>query len=73
MELADLRVTEIYVETDENNLDRLRTGRRTCSTAFRDQPFTGTLVQIGPDVDSGRGVVGLRFTPDRLPDFVRPT
>ncbi|HOT01444.1 MAG TPA: efflux RND transporter periplasmic adaptor subunit [Acidobacteriota bacterium] len=74
LELADLRVTEIYVETDENNLDRLRTGQRATvlAPAFRDQPFAATLAQIGPEVDSSRGVVGLRFTPDRLPDFVRP-
>ncbi len=74
LELADLRVTEIYVETDENNLDRLRTGQRATvlAPAFRDRPFAATLAQIGPEVDSGRGVVGLRFTPDRLPDFARP-
>jgi HlyD family secretion protein len=74
LQLADLGVTEIYVETDENNLDRLRVGQQATviTPAFRDQPFSASLIQIGPEVDSGRGVVGLRFTPDRLPDYARP-
>ncbi len=72
--LSHMDRTEIYVETDENNLRKLRTGQNAlvAAPAYQDRPFKAILVQIGPDVDNKRGVVGLRLQPESLPDFVRP-
>jgi HlyD family secretion protein len=72
--IAYMDRTEIYVETDENNLRKLRTGQNAlvAAPAYQDRPFCAVLTQIGPDVDHKRGVVGLRLQPEALPDFVRP-
>ncbi|MBN1458288.1 MAG: efflux RND transporter periplasmic adaptor subunit [Armatimonadetes bacterium] len=72
--VADMGRTEVYVETDENNLGKLSTSQRAVliSPAYLDEPFEGTLTQIGPEVDYDRGVVGLRITPESLPEFARP-
>ena len=66
--------TEVYVETDENNLRKLRVGQKATVVApsYQDAPFGATLDQIGPEVDNQRGVVGLRLRPDSLPDYARP-
>ena len=71
--LADMRNLEIYVETDENNLPKLRVGQKAVviPPAYRDRSFSAQLFQIGPEVDPARGVVGLRFRPETLPDYVR--
>jgi HlyD family secretion protein len=65
--------TEVYVETDENNLRKLRLGQKAIVVAasFPDRPFEGVLTHIEPQIDYARGVVGLRFRPDSLPDFAR--
>ncbi|MBI5693740.1 MAG: efflux RND transporter periplasmic adaptor subunit [Verrucomicrobia bacterium] len=72
--VAEVAHQEIYVETDENNLAKLRTGQRAIvvAPAFRERPFEATLTQIGPRVDWDRGLVGLRLTPAALPDFALP-
>lgn len=72
--VAEMSTTEIYVETDENNLGRLKVGQPAIAVApaFADQPFPATLEQVGPNVDSERGVVGLRLTSDQVPDFILP-
>lgn len=72
--IAEMSTTEIYVETDENNLGRLRVGQPAIAvaTAYPDQPFAARLTQVGPNVDSERGVVGLRLLADKLPEFVLP-
>ncbi len=64
---------EIYVETDENNLRKLRAGQKAiiAAPAYQDYPFDAVLVQIGPEVDHRRGVVGLRLKPVELPDYAR--
>jgi HlyD family secretion protein len=66
--------TELYVETDENNLGRLRVGQPALAVApaFPNESFPATLSQIGPNVDSDRGVVGLRLAPKSLPAFALP-
>ena len=66
--------TEVYVETDENNLRKLRIGQKAIVIApsYQDRPFRATLTQISPEVDNQRGVIGLRLQPDFLPDFARP-
>jgi HlyD family secretion protein len=72
--IAEMSTTEIYVETDENNLGRLKVGQQAIAVApaFPEQPFPARLAQVGPNVDSERGVVGLRLQAERLPPFVLP-
>ncbi|MCL4792062.1 MAG: efflux RND transporter periplasmic adaptor subunit [Gammaproteobacteria bacterium] len=72
--IAEMSATEIYVETDENNLGKLEVGQPAIAVApaYPDQPFSARLTQIGPNVDSERGVVGLRLTTDNLPGFALP-
>jgi len=72
--LAEMSKTEIYVETDENNLGKLCVGQsaQIIAPAFLEQPFPAILTQIGPNVDAERGVVGLRLKPGPLPAYVLP-
>lgn len=72
--LAAMDRTEIYVETDETNLPRLRVGQeaQVYPPAYREQPFAARVKQIGPDVDATRGVVAVRLQPLKLPDYARP-
>jgi HlyD family secretion protein len=72
--ISEMAATEIEVETDENNLGRLKVGQPVVAfvPAFPDRPFRGTLTQVGPFVDSERGVVRLKITPGELPEFVLP-
>ena len=72
--IAEMSATEIYVETDENNLGKLKVGQPAIAVApaWPDQPFQAKLVQVGPNVDSERGVVGLRLASDDLPEFALP-
>jgi HlyD family secretion protein len=69
-----MAATEIEVETDENNLGKLKVGQPVVAfvPAYPDRPFRGTLTQVGPFVDSERGVVRLKITPKELPEFVLP-
>ena len=72
--IAEMSATEIYVETDENNLGKLKVGQPAIAVApaYPDEPFPARLMQVGPNVDSERGVVGLRLTTEDLPKFVLP-
>jgi HlyD family secretion protein len=72
--IAEMSATEIYVETDENNLGRLKVGQPAIAVApaYPDKPFDARLTQVGPNVDSERGVVGLRLRADNLPPFILP-
>lgn len=72
--ISEMAATEIEVETDENNLGKLKVGQPVTAfvPAFPDEPFRGRLTQVGPFVDSERGVVRLKITPDSLPSFVLP-
>lgn len=72
--LADMRRTELLVETDETNLPRLRAGQTATviAPAYTAQPFRARLRQIGPEVDASRGLVALRLDPLTLPAYVRP-
>ena len=72
--IAEMSTTEIYVETDENNLGRLKVGQpaRAVAPAYPDTPFNARLTQVGPNVDSERGVVGLRLIAEDLPAFILP-
>ncbi len=72
--IADMSRTEIYVETDETNLPKLKVGQRTSiiPPAYPNLPFQAVLVKIGPQVNNQRGVVGLRLRPLTLPSYARP-
>jgi HlyD family secretion protein len=72
--ISEMAATEIEVETDENNLGKLKVGQPVVAfvPAYPDRPFRGTLTQVGPFVDSERGVVRLKITPKELPEFVLP-
>jgi HlyD family secretion protein len=72
--ISEMAATEIEVETDENNLGKLRVGQPVVAfvPAFPDRPFRGKLTQVGPFVDIERGVVRLKITPEGLPEFVLP-
>ncbi len=72
--ISEMAATEIEVETDENNLGKLKVGQPVVAfvPAYPDRPFRGTLTQVGPFVDSERGVVRLKITPQELPEFVLP-
>lgn len=72
--IAEMSTTEIYVETDENNLGRLKVGQPAIAVApaYADRPFKARLTQVGPNVDSERGVVGLRLQAESLPPFILP-
>lgn len=72
--VAEMGVTELYVETDENNVGKLVAGQPAIAVApaYPDRPFAAKLTQIGPNVDTDRGVVGLRLVAAALPDFALP-
>lgn len=72
--IAETAEQEIYVETDENNLGKLRGGQKAivAAPAFRGRPFEATLQLVGPRVDWDRGLVGLRLKPGPLPEFALP-
>jgi HlyD family secretion protein len=72
--VAESAEQEIYVETDEGNLGKLRVGQKAmvAAPAFRERPFEATLALIGPRVDWDRGLVGLRLRPAVLPDYALP-
>ena len=72
--ISEMASTEIEVETDENNLGKLKAGQPVTIfvPAYPEQPFFGTLTQVGPFIDSERGIVRLKITPQELPDFVLP-
>lgn len=72
--VAEMDRVELYVETDENNLGKLAIGQSAIAVApaYPDKPFNAKLIQIGPNVDTDRGVVGLRLTAESVPAFTLP-
>jgi HlyD family secretion protein len=69
--LASTERIEIFAETDESNLPKLKVGQTAIivPSAYKKRSFQAVLQQIGPVVDSQRGVVGLRLRPLKLPSF----
>ncbi len=61
--LADPTSLEVYAETDENNLGRIRVGQpaQVIATAYPGKPFAARVDKISPAVDNKRGVIGLRL------------
>ncbi|MCE5197547.1 MAG: efflux RND transporter periplasmic adaptor subunit [Armatimonadota bacterium] len=72
--VADMSRTEIYVETDEVNLPKLRPGQLATivAPAYQQNPFNAVLTRVGPEIDTERGVVVLRLKPTSLPPYARP-
>jgi HlyD family secretion protein len=72
--IAEMGDIELYVETDENNVGKLQVSQPAIAVApaYPDQPFAATLEQIGPNVDTERGVIGLRLAADKVPPFILP-
>lgn len=73
-EISELGASEIEVETDENNIGKLREGQSAIavSPAYPGAPIRGIVRQVGPFVDSARGVVLVKISPTDVPDFVLP-
>ncbi len=73
LHIASFKGAEVYAETDENNLPKLKPGQKSTviATAYKNKPFSAKLTRISPMIDSQRGVVGLRFKPEKLPSFMR--
>ncbi|MCS7309897.1 MAG: efflux RND transporter periplasmic adaptor subunit, partial [Armatimonadetes bacterium] len=74
LSLADLRRVEIIMETDEANLPALAAGQSATvvAPAYRNQPFRAIVTQVGPEIDTQRGVVTVRLKPLQIPPFLRP-
>ncbi|MGC8784943.1 MAG: efflux RND transporter periplasmic adaptor subunit [Armatimonadota bacterium] len=72
--LADMSRVEILMETDEANIPRLSAGQSAVVVvpAYRDRPFRARVTQVGPEIDSQRGVVTVRLKPQEIPPFLRP-
>lgn len=72
--VTDLADSEIYVDADETDLPKLKVGQSALIVppSFPDEPFHATLSQIGPEVDTERGIVGVRLRPVSLPAYARP-
>lgn len=72
--VAEIGALELYVETDENNVGKLAVQQPAIAVApaYPDRPFAATLQQIGPNVDTERGVVGLRLIAAEAPSFMLP-
>lgn len=72
--VTSLKNSEIYVEADEVYLPKLGVGQRAIiiPPSFPNQPFNAVVSQIGPEVNTERGVVGVRLRPVSLPDYAKP-
>jgi HlyD family secretion protein len=74
MSIASMERVEILMETDESNIPRLAPGQSAVAVvpAYREQPFRAVVTQVGPEIDSQRGVVTVRLRPVQIPSFLRP-
>jgi HlyD family secretion protein len=74
MSIASMERVEILMETDESNIPRLSPGQSAVVVvpAYREQPFRAVVTQVGPEIDSQRGVVTVRLRPVQIPSFLRP-
>jgi RND family efflux transporter MFP subunit len=74
MSIASMERVEILMETDESNIPRLSAGQSAVVVvpAYREQPFRAVVTQVGPEIDSQRGVVTVRLRPVQIPSFLRP-
>jgi HlyD family secretion protein len=67
--VADMDTTEVFAEIDEDYFGRLEQGQK-ATLVFPSMPeetFAATVAQIGPEIDSNRGTIGVHLDPDTLP------
>lgn len=72
--VADMDTTEVYAEIDEDYFGRLETGQSATLIfpSMPEQTFSATLRQIGPEIDSDRGIIGVHLDPESLPEKAFP-
>ncbi|MGM0555305.1 MAG: efflux RND transporter periplasmic adaptor subunit [Myxococcota bacterium] len=72
--VADMDTTEVYAEIDEDYFGRLQKGQSATLIfpSMPDETFSATLRQIGPEIDSARGIIGVHLDPADLPDKAFP-
>jgi HlyD family secretion protein len=65
---------EIRVAIDEDNLGRLKVGQRAIVTAeaFPSQQITAHVREIGAAVQSDKGQIEVKLTPEQTPSWLRP-
>ena len=72
--LADMSTAEIYAEVDEDYFGRIEKGQ-SATLIFPSMPektFEATVRQVGPEISTDRGVVGIHLDPKNLPDNAFP-
>ena len=72
--LADMSTAEIYAEVDEDYFGRIEPGQR-ATLIFPSMPgesFDAEVRQVGPEISTDRGVVGVHLDPKSLPDDAFP-
>jgi HlyD family secretion protein len=72
--MADMDTTEVYAEIDEDYFGRLQNGQSATLIfpSMPDETFTATLRQIGPEIDSERGIIGVHLDTKDLPEKAFP-
>ncbi|QDG53491.1 efflux RND transporter periplasmic adaptor subunit [Persicimonas caeni] len=72
--LASLDDAEYLVETDEDNIGQLQVGQPAYVyfPSKPDKTFNAEVRQIGPEIDTDRGVVSVHLEPTKLPDNAFP-
>jgi HlyD family secretion protein len=72
--MADMTTAEIYAEVDEDYFGRIKKGQP-ATLIFPSMPektFEATVRQVGPEISTDRGVVGIHLDPTSLPDNAFP-
>ncbi|GEM_PF-763291 len=72
--LADMSSAEIYAEVDEDYFGRIQKGQP-ATLIFPSMPaetYEATVRQVGPEISTDRGVVGIHLDPSSLPDNAFP-
>lgn len=72
--VADMSSTEVYAEIDEDYFGRLEKGQ-SATLIFPSMPedtFEANIRQIGPEIDSDRGIIGVHLDPENLPEKAFP-
>lgn len=72
--IAQTDAMEIFAEVDEDYFLRIAPGQLASLVfpAMADERFEATVVRVGPEVDSERGVVGIHLKPTSLPAHIVP-
>jgi HlyD family secretion protein len=74
VQVANMSSLEIYAEIDEDYFGRIAKGQD-ATLIFPSMPertFEATVRQLGPEIDTNRGTVGIHLDPAGLPETVFP-